>query len=90
LRLGAEPIDVQLEKYRRVTLMLTAVPLVIGLMFVGLFTAFRRPDIGLWVVGLVLLPIIGVAWLDFVLLKRAARSFELERKAYEQRRDRGS
>ena len=33
LRLGVEPIEEQLARYRRVTWVLTAVPAVIGLMF---------------------------------------------------------
>jgi hypothetical protein len=74
LRLGAEPVGVQLARYRRVTWMLTAVPLAIGLMFVALFAAFERPDIGLIVAAVLLLPIVVLAWLEYGLLAlRAAR-----------------
>ena len=74
LRLGVEPLSVQLARYRRVTWMLTAVPLVIALMFVGLFAAFQRLDIGLIVAGILLLPIVVVAWLEYGLLElRVAR-----------------
>jgi hypothetical protein len=74
LRLGAEPVEVQLARYRRVTWMLTAVPLAIGLMFVALFAAFRRPDIGLIVAAILVLPIVVLAWLEHGLLAlRAAR-----------------
>ena len=50
LRLGVEPLDEQLARYRRVTWALTAVPAIIAVMFLGLFTAFGRPDIGALVV----------------------------------------
>ena len=46
LRLGVEPIEEQLERYRRVTWALTAVPAIIAVMFLGLFIAFGRFDIG--------------------------------------------
>jgi hypothetical protein len=58
LRLGVEPIEEQLSRYRRVTWVLTAVPAVIGLMFLILFTIFGRPDIGVIVDGIILLPIV--------------------------------
>jgi hypothetical protein len=85
LRLGAEPLNEQLARYRRVTWMLTAVPLVIALMFFALFTAFRRPDIGLIVAALVLLPIVAIAWVDQGLLERRAANYLRERREYEQR-----
>jgi hypothetical protein len=85
LRLGAEPLQEQLARYRRVTWMLTAVPLLIALMFFALFTAFRRPDIGLIVAALVLLPIVAIAWVDQVLLERRAANYLREWREYEQR-----
>jgi hypothetical protein len=86
LRLGAEPIEVQLARYRRVTWMLTAVPLGLALMFVGLFAAFKRPDVGLTLVGILLLPIVVLAWLDYaVLAARAARYSRELREAKEPR-----
>src|SRR4051812_45624771 len=69
LRLGVEPLEEQLARYRRVTWMLTAVPAGIGLMFVALFAAFRRPDVGLWLAGLLLAPIVIVAWIDYGVLR---------------------
>jgi hypothetical protein len=47
LKLGVEPIEEQLARYRRVTWALTAVPCLLGLIFLTLFTVFGRPDIGL-------------------------------------------
>jgi hypothetical protein len=74
LRLGVEPLPEQLAKYRRVTWMLTAVPLVIALIFVSLFTAFQRPDVGLILAAILLLPIVVFAWLEYGLLAlRVAR-----------------
>ncbi|WP_406693445.1 hypothetical protein V5E97_20685 [Singulisphaera sp. Ch08] len=80
IRLGVEPIEDQVAKYRRVTWMLTAVPVVLALIFVALFTAFRRPDVGLILAGVLLLPVVTLAWFDFRLLKlrvaRYSREFE--------------
>jgi hypothetical protein len=86
IRLGAEPIGDQVAKYRRVTWMLTAVPLVLALIFVGLFTAFGRPDVG-GVLALVLfLPMIVVAWVDFGLLSLRAGRYLRELEAQRGRR----
>ena len=46
LRLGVEPLEEQLARYRRVTWGLTAVPAVIGADVPGLFAAFGGPDVG--------------------------------------------
>ena len=70
LRLGVEPIDEQLARYRRVTLALTVIPSLIGAMIVAIFTAFRRPDVGLIVATVLFLPVVVVAWIDFALLQR--------------------
>jgi hypothetical protein len=78
LRLGVEPIEEQLARYRRVTWALTAVPSLVGLMFLTLFTVFGRPDIGLIFDAVVLLPIVIGAWLDYALLTRRARRYLVE------------
>jgi len=78
LKLGVEPIQEQLVRYRRVTWVLTAVPAVIGLMFLTLFTVFGRPDIGLIFDAIVLLPIVAGAWLDYALLARRAGRYLAE------------
>jgi hypothetical protein len=85
LRLEAEPLEVQLARYRRVTWMLTAVPMTIGLMFIGLFAAFQRPDVGLVLASILLLPIVMIAWLDHGLLRSRARRYIRERAEYERR-----
>ena len=82
LRLGVEPIEEQLARYRGVTVVLTVVSSALGLMFLTLFSVFGRPDIGLIFDGIVLLPIIIVAWLDFALLASRARRYLEERDRY--------
>ena len=82
LKLGVEPIEEQLTRYRRVTWALTAVPAVIGLMFLTLFTVFGRPDIGLIFDAIVLLPIVVGAWLDYAWLARKARRYLTEFSEY--------
>ncbi len=70
LRPGAEPLVLQVERYRRATWGLTAVVGVIALMFVGLFGAFGRPDLGV-ALGLIGLgPIVIAAWLEMRSLRR--------------------
>jgi hypothetical protein len=82
LKLGVEPIEEQLTRYRRVSWVLTAVPAVIGLMFLTLFTVFGRPDIGLIFDAIVLLPIVVGAWLDYAWLARKARRYLTEFSEY--------
>jgi hypothetical protein len=82
LKLGVEPVEEQLTRYRRVTWALTAVPAVIGLMFLTLFTVFGRPDIGLIFDAIVLLPIVVGAWLDYAWLARKARRYLTEFSEY--------
>src|SRR3954467_8392447 len=78
IRLGAEPVEEQLAKYRRVTWGLTAVPLGLALMFVALFAAFRRPDVGLVVSGILFLPVVLLAWIDYGLLSRRVARYSRE------------
>lgn len=85
LRLGAEPLEEQLARYRRVTWMLTAVPLTIALMILGLFSAFRRPDVGLVVASILFLPVVILAWIDFGLLRSRVARYTREREEYERR-----
>jgi hypothetical protein len=88
LRLGVEPIEEQLTRYRRVTWVLTAVPSLLGLMFLTLFTVFGRPDIGLIFDVIVLLPIVIGAWVDYALLRRRARYYLAELGEYNLQRAR--
>jgi hypothetical protein len=72
LRLGVEPIEVQLERYRRVTWVLTAIPTALAIFIFTLFTAFRRPDIGSIVALILFVPVVSIAWIDFAILKGKA------------------
>ena len=85
IRLGVEPVEEQLAKYRRVTLVLTAVALGVALIFLALFTAFGRPDVGLILSAVLLLPIVSLAWLDFSLLNFRVRAYLQEERDQEQR-----
>jgi hypothetical protein len=82
LRLGVEPIEEQLARYRRVAWALTAVPSVLAVMFLTLFTVFGRPDIGLILVAIVLLPIVLGAWWDYATMARRAGRYREEAADY--------
>jgi len=82
LRLGVEPIEEQLARYRRVTWALTVLPLIVGLMFFSLFTVFGRPFIGLFLAAVLLVSIGLGAWLDYALLARRARRYLSELAIY--------
>ena len=83
LRLGAEPVEQQLARYQRVTWMLTAMPLAVGLMFVALFAAFGRPDVGAIVAGVLFVPVIAIAWLDYAWLASKVGRYRREREQYQ-------
>jgi hypothetical protein len=82
LRLEAEPLEEQVARYRRVTWALTVVPAILAIMFVALFTAFGRPEIGLVLVAILLVPIVLVAWLDQAILAHRARRYLAELEEY--------
>ena len=79
IRLGVEPVEDQLERYRRVTLLLTLVPGLLAAMFVSLFAAFGRPGVGAVFAAVFLLPIVLMAWLDYALLRSRTRAYLTER-----------
>ncbi|MGO9466651.1 MAG: hypothetical protein ACLQIB_44515 [Isosphaeraceae bacterium] len=82
LRLGVEPLEEQVARYRRVTWALTVVPGILATMFVALFTAFGRPEIGLVLVAILLLPIVLSAWLNQASLAHRARRYLAELEEY--------
>jgi hypothetical protein len=88
LRLGVEPLDEQLARYRRVTWGLVLVPGIIALMVLTLFSVFGRPDIGLIVVVILFVPMMAFAWLGFRKLERRAAAYLAERAAFESARER--
>lgn len=88
LRLGVEPLEEQLARYRRTTWALAVVPSIIALMFLTLFTVFGRPDIGLVVVVILFVPMILLPWLGYTKLKRRAAAYLAERARFEDERTR--
>lgn len=78
LRLGVEPIEEQLARYRRVTWGLLIVPGMMSLIFLSLFTVFGRPDIGLLIVALFFGPIALFSWLGYRGLERKAAAYRVE------------
>jgi hypothetical protein len=86
IRLGAEPLEQQLARWRRVTWALTAVSALIAAMFVALFAAFRAPAIGAIVAGVLLLPIVVAAWLEDGSRRRRVAAYLRERRDFEERR----
>jgi hypothetical protein len=86
LKLGAEPIEEQLARYRRVTWGLLIVPGVMALIFLSLFTVFGRPDIGLIVFLLFFAPIALFSWLGYWSLARNAAAYAAEEARFEAER----
>ncbi|MDE2506166.1 MAG: hypothetical protein KGM43_03035 [Planctomycetota bacterium] len=86
IRIDAEPVAEQLARYRRVTDVLTLVSIGVSILFVALFTAFRRPDIGLILAAILFGPVIAISRLDFRNLRRNVENFERERLEFESRR----
>jgi hypothetical protein len=83
LRFGAEPLGVQLEKYRRVTVVLSCVCGGMALMFLAIFAAFHRPDVGAIVDLLLFVPIVGLAWREYGTLAGRLAAYEAEKKKAE-------
>ncbi len=81
IRLGVEPIEEQVTKYRRATWVLTWVLIGLAAIFVGLFAAFQRPDIGGVLAGVLLLPIVILAWAEFALTKARVARYLREMRA---------
>ena len=84
LRFGAEPIEEQMARLFRVTTVLTAIVGGIGLMILAIFAAFEEPKIGSAVAGVLVVPIITLAWLDFALIRVRASAYLKERSARNQ------
>ena len=83
VRLGVEPVEDQVAKYRRATLMLSAVVLGLALIFLSLFTAFSRSDVGAVLVLVLLVPIVGFAWIDNTLLLRRVAAYQRDLREHE-------
>jgi hypothetical protein len=87
LRLGVEPIEEQLARYRRVTMMLTGVPAFLSTVLFTLFTVFGRADVGAIVASLLFVPIVAGAWLGYFLLERKAKRYLRELDEYRSARE---
>jgi hypothetical protein len=85
IRLGAEPPAEQLTRYRRATWVLTDICAVLALIFVSLFAAFRRPDVGAILAAVLLGPIVVLAWLDHALMARRVAQFTREFQEHQNR-----
>jgi hypothetical protein len=79
LRIGAEPLSVQVTLYRKTTVVLTIVCAGMAMVFLAIFASFRRPDIGLIIDLCMFLPMLSIAWLDQLILERRVTTYELER-----------
>jgi fatty acid desaturase len=88
LRLGVEPIEEQLARYRRVTWALTAVPAALAVFFFTLFAVFGYPLVGLVLDAVILLPIVLGAWADYALMALRARRYRAEADQFARDRDR--
>ena len=80
LRFGAEPLRVQVERYRRVTIVLSVISGSVALGFLAIFSSFRRPDVALVLDAILFVPIVGLAWLDFGRLAKDVADYEAERQ----------
>jgi hypothetical protein len=85
-----EPLDAQLARFRQVTWVLTAIPCGMGLIIVAIFTAFWWPLMGLLIACVLVLPIVGLAWTDYLRLVRLAAEYQRERAEFLARRPRRS
>ncbi len=83
IRLGAEPIGRQLDLRFRAIVAMTGILAGVGSMFLAIFAAFGRPDVGFAVGGLILGPVAAWAWLDFALLRHRALAYDREVAASE-------
>jgi fatty acid desaturase len=88
LRLGVEPIEEQLGRYRRVTWALTAVPAALAVFFFTLFAVFGYPLVGLVLDAIILLPIVLGAWADYALMASRAGRYRAEADRYLRDRER--
>jgi hypothetical protein len=82
IRLGAEPLDQQLARYRRVAWGLTAVVALIAVQFIALFAAFHAPATGAVVAGVLFLPVVLFTWLEDWSRHRRVAAYLRERRQF--------
>ncbi len=75
IRLGVEPVEGQLEIIHKMTWVIIGVVTFFEVFFMSLFLGFGRPDIGLVLVGISLVPIELMAWFDYIKLKNRVKEY---------------
>jgi len=80
IRVGAEPILDQLRRRFQAMLLMTGLTSMIALMMLAIFAGFGRPDVGLGVAGLIVLPVTSWIWLDYLLLRSRTFAYWRERE----------
>jgi hypothetical protein len=88
LRLEAEPIEEQLDRYRRATIGLSAVTAAIAGIILIVFTLFGAPWFGLLLSLVPAGAVIGAAWRSHQRLRLAAVQYLLDRETAQARTDR--
>jgi hypothetical protein len=58
----------------RIAVVLTVISLVIGSIMLAIFSGFGRPDVGGWVVGILVMPVVVGAWLEYGFYRFKIRS----------------
>ncbi|WP_169981185.1 hypothetical protein [Tautonia rosea] len=81
LRLEAEPIEEQIDRYRRATIALSVVTMMVAGMVLVLFTVFGAPWFGLLVSLVPAGTVISAAWRSHQQLRSGARKYLLDREA---------
>jgi hypothetical protein len=82
IQFGAEPILEQVARHFRVTVALTGLALGIGFIFLAIFAAFERPDVGAVVLVVLVGPVVGLAWLDHAVLQARVSAYLKEMAAH--------
>ncbi|MFO0953649.1 MAG: hypothetical protein U0835_21340 [Isosphaeraceae bacterium] len=85
LRFGAEPLEAQVERYRRATWVLTAIPAAIAVFIITLFSLFGNLKVGAVLAAVLFLPIVATAWIDFARLNRGVQAYLRELQQFETR-----
>lgn len=88
LRLEAEPIEEQVERYRRATIALSVITAGIAAIILILFTLFGAPWFGVFLSLLPAGAVISAAWRSHQRLRHASAQYLLDRHAAQTQADR--
>lgn len=83
IKLGVEPVEQQLELYRRITWMVTLLALGIGAIIFVLFAARGAILWGLAIAAPISVPVIALAWFEHYRLHNRAMAYLAERSRHE-------